>query len=77
MNIWHVRGQGSEINVCCELIRLIHKTARSMASYTLRAESPSIFLDKLGRGRSLPDLSRKIEGDSARRVGFIEISISN
>ena len=28
---------------------------------TLRAESPSIFLD-------LPNLSKKIEGDSARRV---------
>ena len=61
---------------------------------TLRAESPSIFLDKSGRGRGLCswsalslirrsskkmdeqvqsllpllDLSRKIEGDSARRV---------
>jgi len=31
-------------------------------AFTLRAESPSIFLDKL---------SRKIEGDSARRVSFI------
>ena len=40
---------------------------------TLRAESPSIFLDKSRTGRrlcdsALPDLSRKIEGDSARRV---------
>ena len=39
---------------------------------TLRAESPSIFLDKSGREEEvptyrLPDLSRKIEGDSARR----------
>ena len=32
-----------------------------MNVFTLRVESPSIFLD-------LPDLSRKIEGDSARRV---------
>ena len=41
---------------------------------TLRAESPSIFLDKSGRLEklgswiSLPDLTRKIEGDSAHRV---------
>ena len=41
---------------------------------TLRAESPSIFLDKSGRldklesWIGLPDLSRKIEGDSAHRV---------
>ena len=39
--------------------------------YTLGAESPSIFLDKSGRGSTLPDLSRKIEGDSARRVIFL------
>ena len=41
---------------------------------TLRAESPLIFLDKSGRLEklgswiSLPDLTRKIEGDSAHRV---------
>ena len=35
--------------------------------YTMRAESPSIFLDK---STVSPDLSRKIEGDSARRVNF-------
>ena len=43
-----------------------------MCICTLRAESPSIFLDKSGRGRNpLPDLSRKIEGDSARRVVYM------
>ena len=36
---------------------------RDGAYYTLRAESPSIFLDK-------SDLTRTIEGDSARRVCF-------
>ena len=38
--------------------------------FTLRAESPSIFLEK-SEGRRLfplPDFSREIEGDSARRV---------
>lgn len=37
----------------------------SPVKFTLRAESPSIFLDKSGL---TVDLSRKIEGDSACRV---------
>ena len=37
----------------------------SPLKFTLRAESPSIFLDKSGL---TVDLSRKIEGDSARMV---------
>ena len=39
---------------------------RDGAYHTLRAESPSIFLDK-------SDLSRKIEGDSARRVCLLKL----
>ena len=43
---------------------------------TLRTESPSIFLDKSGRGRNLshflfPDLSRKDRSDSASRVQLV------
>ena len=44
----------------------------TFTDFTLRTESPSIFLDKLGRGRNLcflfPDLSRKDQSDSASRV---------
>ena len=42
---------------CCRTNNL----SCEMNVFTLRVESPSIFLD-------LPDLSKKIEGDSARRV---------
>ena len=43
-----------------------------MKKNTLRAESPSIFLDKSGRGRNLrflfPELSRKDRSHYASRV---------
>ena len=46
-----------------------NNTTPNYMATTLRAESLSIFLDKSGRGKfPLPDLSRKIERDSARRV---------
>ena len=44
---------------------------------TLRAESPSIFQEKSGRSEcTLLDFSRKIEGDSARRVVYVRVYVS-
>ena len=50
----------------CGLDLLSLSMCRDGAYYTLRAESPSIFLDK-------SDLSRKIEGDSARRECLLKL----
>ena len=50
---------------------LLPKDNANYLGHTLRAESPSIFLEKSGKGRRLlplPDFSRNIEGDSAHRV---------
>ena len=48
---------------------------------TLRTESPSIFLDKSGRGRNprflFPDLSRKDRSDSASRVSNCKLNSLN
>ena len=46
---------------------LSNTVSHCMVINTLRAESPSIFLENIGI------LSRKIEGDSARRVGDLMI----
>ena len=61
------------------VLGLVALEARKFSS-TLRAESSSIFQEKSGRGKRLltalghgfplPDFSRKMEGDSARRVIF-------
>ena len=53
-----------------------------MTSCTLLAESLRSFLDKSGKRKRprflpLPDLSRKIEGDSVRRVDQLVISNNN
>ena len=58
--------------ICFFLLLLLLITSWS----TLRTESPSIFLDKSGRGRNLshflfPDLSRKDRSDSASRVQLV------
>ena len=65
------------VNSICQTKTSFEKTIKT-TWLTLRAESPSIFLEKSGRGSAgreqsllpLPDFSRKIEGDSARSVEY-------
>ena len=50
------------------------QTPASLQPTTLQAKSPSIFLEKSGRGLPLPDFSKKIEGDSVRKVSTNSIN---